>query len=542
MKKISSSAKIVGILLVLAILLSGCRAGTSSTTVPGRQSSLYTTTPKPDPSNTADIVLGIVADPNASVNPIYCTTRDVMNINTLVFESVVELDDSMKPVPLLADRWEVSEENIWTFTLRSGIVFHDGNPLTAYDVVATYNTIVAAGEAYPWYSRVADIKGMIALNDLQVSVKADSDAYALLYAMTFPVVSRSYVDAAMPMGTGPYWYIQYTTDTALRLEANPLWWKQTTNVHSVQAVFFSETVDALSALQTGGINTLATRSTTAALARNLKGRVSLDYPTTTYECIIPNLSDPILSDKTVRQALMYAIDRSTLAENSYLGMVQQTEVPVVPGSWLYEMQAAAYNYSPERALQLLNDSGWVDSNGDFYLDKYVNGTLTTLELEIITYDEPSAPTRSNAAAAIVEQLNLLGIKATYKTLDPDSKEWTQETIKKALKNKYFQLALIGVNLSTKPDLKPLLSSNGKLNYSGYANEAMDSYLNEAMAAKDEVSMRTAMASVQLHIINELPILGLFFRSGTVISTLDVSGLSGIREGNVLRGIEFITPQ
>ena len=126
MKKISSSANIVGILLVLAILLSGCQAGTSSTAVSGRQSSLYTTTPKPDPSKTADIVLGIVADPNASVNPIYCTTRDVMNINTLVFESVVELDGSMKPVPLLADRWEISEENIWTFTLRSGIVFHDG--------------------------------------------------------------------------------------------------------------------------------------------------------------------------------------------------------------------------------------------------------------------------------------------------------------------------------------------------------------------------------------------------------------------------------
>lgn len=90
------------------------------------------------------------------------------------------------------------------------------------------------------------------------------------------------------------------------------------------------------------------------------------------------------------------------------------------------------NYSPERALAILHEQGWSDSNGDFYLDKMINGVLTTLELEIITYDEPSAPTRSNAAAAIVEQLNTIGIRATYNPSDPDGSEWTMETMQRAL--------------------------------------------------------------------------------------------------------------
>ncbi|HIS92727.1 MAG TPA: peptide ABC transporter substrate-binding protein [Candidatus Alectryocaccomicrobium excrementavium] len=544
-----ASLALACLLAALALLLSGCQASPEGyalpTAVPGAVATFAPeTTAAPDPMRTGDITMGVVADANAMVNPIYCTTRDIINLNTLVFESVVELNDAMQPVPLLADRWTV-DGTTWTFTLRSGIIFHDGSPLTAYDVVASFNSIRAAGAAYPWYSRVSAIESMLATSDTELVVTANTSGYIFLYSMTFPVLQRNTLNDALPMGTGPYWYIQYTTDTALRMEANPLWWKQPSRVQSVLALFYSETVDALLALQTGEINTLATRSTTAALSRNLKGRTSMDYSTTTYEHIAVNLSDPILSDVEVRRALMYAIDRSTLAENSYLGMVQQTEVPISPGSWLYETQSAAFNYSPERALAILRAQGWSDSNGDFYLDKMINGTLTTLELEIITYDEPSAPTRSNAAAAIVEQLETIGIRATYNPLDPDGNEWTMETMQRALRGGRFQLALIGVNLSQTPDLRPLLAtrtddnSDTSLNFSGYASPAMDSYLNEVMTAADEVAFAAAIANVQMQLIEDLPILGLFFRSGTLISTLDISSMTGIREGNVLRGIEFL---
>ena len=121
----------------------------------------------------------------------------------------------------------------------------------------------------------------------------------------------------------------------------------------------------------------------------------------------------------------------------------------------------------------------------------------------------------------------------------------QRTMQRALRGGRFQLALIGVNLSQTPDLRPLLAtrtesnSDTSLNFSGYASPAMDSYLNDVMSATDEITFGTAVANVQMQIIEDLPILGLFFRSGTLISTLDVSSMTGIREGNVLRGIEFL---
>jgi peptide/nickel transport system substrate-binding protein len=73
---------------------------------------------------------------------------------------------------------------------------------------------------------------------------------------------------------------------------------------------------------------------------------------------------------------MYAIDRTTLAATVYAGLVQESEVPVVPGSWIYNAQATRFNYSPERALKLLNEAGWTDVDGDNLLEKEIEAATS----------------------------------------------------------------------------------------------------------------------------------------------------------------------
>ena len=117
---------------------------------------------------------------------------------------------------------------------------------------------------------------------------------------------------------------------------------------------FADSGDALEALQTNQINMLCTQSSNAAVHRKLSDHTSMDYMTTTYEMLVPNLNDDsVMSDVRMRQAVMYAIDRANVAANAYRGMGIQCEVPVNPSSWLYESQSAIYYYSPERALQLI---------------------------------------------------------------------------------------------------------------------------------------------------------------------------------------------
>ena len=118
-------------------------------------------------------------------------TSPTYSVNKLIFESLVELNEQLQPVPLLADRWSV-EGNVWTFTLRSGIQFHNGQALTADDVVASYQEIQRNPDTH-WYQLTQLISDMAAVDELTVQATSKSAGYMLLYAMTFPVVEASTV-------------------------------------------------------------------------------------------------------------------------------------------------------------------------------------------------------------------------------------------------------------------------------------------------------------------------------------------------------------
>ena len=482
----------------------------------------------------ADIQLGYVAVATGEINPFNCTERDLVSLNQLVFESVVELDDEMKPVPLLADSWS-NEGERWTFKLRSGVTFHNGAPLTASEVVASYNRFLLAGELNPYYTRVQMIESMEIVDDLTLVVNSKFSGYVTLYAMTFPVVQRDTIDDRMARGTGPYWYTEYISGYGVRLEANPLWWKKDPQIHSVAALNFADSGDALQALQTKQINTLCTQSTNAAVHRKLSDNTSMDYMTATYEMLVPNLNDTSpMGDVRMRQAVMYAIDRSNIAENAYLGMGIQCEVPVNPSSWLYESQSAIYYYSPERALQLVKECGWEDLTGDGFMNK-VNGViLEDLTVRIITYNESTNTVRENAANLVAGYLEKVGFNTEVIV-------YSKSRCLQKVKDREFELALIGMQFSDVPNLAPLLQGGGDLNLNNFRNDNMELAIGQLSSAPTEQELKDLYSQIQMLVVERLPVLGLLWRTGTVLSTRSLAGLSGLRVSNMLNGIEYMTP-
>ena len=481
----------------------------------------------------ADLLIGYVAKAGASLNPFLCNEWDLVSLNQLVFESVVTLDENQKPAPMLADNW-THQDTLWTFTLRSGITFHNGAPLTAHDVVATYQQFVAVGEGNPYSARLIQfIEDMQAVDDQTLAVKARYTGYITLYAMNFPVVQSTTLADEMPRGTGPYWYVRYDVDSAIRIEANPLWWQQQPTNSTITFRRYSNVGDAIEALQTNQVEMLSTRSSSAAICRKLANLSSMDYGTLTYEMLVPNLSaDSPLSDVWVRQAVMYAMDRSILASNAYLDMAVQSEVPVLPGTWLYESQSAKYYYSPERALQLLYDAGWADLNSDMILEKLNGIRVEALEITILTYNEDTNSIHENAANLIADYLNVVGIKAQVEVV-------SKSKMADRLKDQDFDLALIGVNLSEIPVLQPLLATGGTLNFNDYSNQEMDALIAQTSTAADETALKQLYSQIQLSMVDDLPVLGLLFRTGTVLSTRSLIGLKGIRAMHVFRGLEYL---
>ena len=511
------------------ILITPAPTEPAATTVPANPGGSFVATER------VNLNVGYVATQGSSIHPLRTESRDLTSLDRLVFESVVDLDENRAPVAQLCDRWEYNaSDKAWYFYLREGIVFHDGSPLTAEDVVASYEDILINSETSPYYARVRYLSNMQAVDTLTVKVSPGSFGYMTLYAMTFPVVQRYSLNAQYPKGTGPYWYTSLNNWGLLYLESNPLWWRRQPSISSITCKRYNEVADAVEAFTTGEIDMLATRSSSVALSRQLSDRTTMDYTTLTWECLVPDLSGSILSDPTVREALMYAIDRTSLASTVYLGMAQESEVPVIPGSWLYETQSARYNYSPEHALQLLYDAGWLDSNDDGILDRVKDGLWEDLSFNLITYDEPTTSSRSKAAQLIASQLGRIGIRVNV----------TSTTRSKVLKafnaDDDFGMALVGFNLSTLPDLTYLLGSNGNGNCSRYESEKMDDLLKRARGASTADDLRAIMSDIQLLVVDDLPVMGLFFRSGTLVSRISLGGLTGIREDYLLRGIEYLS--
>ena len=481
----------------------------------------------------ADLLVGYVAQAGALLSPFLCNEQDLVSMNRLVFESVVALDANQKPVPMLADNW-TQDGTMWTFNLRKGVTFHNGAELTAFDVEASYDQFIAAGNANPYTARLNRfIEDMQAMDMYTLAVKSKYPGYMTLYAMDFPVVQSATVYDEMPRGTGPFWYVAYYMDGAVRLEANPLWWKQQSTLGSITFRYYEDVGSAIEAVQLREVDMLSTHSMTASVCRKLSNFTSMDYGLTSYEMLVPNLNaESPVADVNVRKAIMYAIDRSVLASNAYLDMAIQSEVPVLPGTWLYESQSAKYYYSPERALQLLYDSGWKDLTGDTMMNKLDGIRLRELEIEIVTYNDDTSSVRENAANLIKNYLEAVGIRAEVTVL-------SKSRMSDRLEDGDFDLALIGVNLSEAPVLQPLLGTGGALNFNGYSDASMDELIVETGSVTEEEALKQVFSQIQLSLVERLPIMGLMFRTGTVLSNRSLAGLQGIRSLDMFRGLEYL---
>lgn len=481
---------------------------------------------------TADAIIGYIGTGTPVLNPVQCTDWNLVSVNQLVFEPVVDLDENLKPIPMLANNWE-KRNQYWRFNLREGIQFHNGVEMTAYDVVQSWQAIKEAGASNPYYSRVSRIVAMQATDILTLTVEATDASYLALYAMTFPVMQFSTIGDEMPRGTGPYWYIQMNGDGVVRLEANPLWWREPPLLNSILLKPFADSAAAIEAIQTNQITMFSTKSPKAALCRKLADLVSRDYVTLTYEMLVPTVtSTSMMGDLRMRQAVMYAIDRTMLASNAYLDMAVCSEVPIPPSSWLYESQSAIYYYSPERALQLMNELGWYDLNGDGRLNKVQGVRLLEPTLTLWTYNESTNSIRENAANMIAGYLRDVGINVTVSVK-------SKEAVRKGIRERSCDLALIGLNLSEVPDISAMFMTGGSMNFSRYTSTEMDSLFQRIGVTSDPDRFKQAYGTVQMRIVEQLPILGLLFRTGTVLSSHSIAGLNATRCYDAYSGFEFV---
>ncbi len=500
-----------------------------------------------DASNVDDnLVVGIQSTKTMSIRPLEPLERDFMSIYDLMYDGLMVVNDDYLPECALAESYSHSGKT-WTFKLRNDLYFSDGSPVTADDVVASANWILnrvktaeEAAKADPdgvydkgYYMNLKYFVDSITARDPQtVVVKAERNYYGFLYAMTFPVLPAWALEMDNPPGTGPYMLLSFSPSNRVELVVNPHWWHTQPQVRSITFELHQLPADVIESYEYARVDAAFTRQIASAQYKSGTSSLALDYRTNQLECLLMNHSAFPLNSKNVREAIRYLINVDYIAQQIYNGMVERTNTPFVAGTWMYNDNLASYfQQDAAKAMALLDEDGWSDTNDDGILDKPNDkGESVMLELTLHVYEEPDNDVRLETANYIKDTLENYGFSITIETVS-----YAQALSK--LSAGAFDLCLASYAMDVCPDAGFMLIAGNTGNYSRYRSSAMTDLCSALRTKMEQPEYQYTLHAIQEQFAKDCPFICLFYRSGTVLTRKMYTTVRDVRELELLRGIE-----
>lgn len=524
--------KRIAVLLLMVICITGCSDGAQYTW--SNAGGLPVETP---PVVQKEIRLKVFMPEQSGVwNPLINRSREMSSLMTLVYEGLLRFDAEMKPVPCLAESWTPEEDGAVLLTLRKDITFSDGKPLTAYDVEATLSAIKDAGEQGTYGYILPYIKRWEVVSERELRVRGSVAEPMLVYAFTFPVLPAGDTRLGDLPGTGPMRVIQYSEGYKLEMERNPLWWREEPAVAGITAIALTDDVAAVNAFAMQRLDMLSTRRPNATQTLSPDSFRSYVESTRQFDFLALNLRNPELADVRMRAAIRMAIDRKDIADSVFLGHAVVADIPVLPNSALKDQRFTTMDYAPEEAAALLKSMGfhYDELSGALMRSGASSGEYLDNDAEVIytlVYNEALDNTyRREMAARIAASLKKIGIGLELKELKYTDYE-------KALMEGDYDIALTGYEISPIPDLTFCYGTHAQgTNITYYGSEEMDALLTDARAAEDMDALRRAISGIETLVAADMPFIGLFFRTGTLLTRPELEGISKVREDSVYLGI------
>lgn len=354
----------LAVLLGVVLLAAACTgAPTSQTASPQPAAATTDAAAAPKTGGTLNLSFG---DDFDTFDPFYDVTNG--QFKPLFFEAPIRIAPDATFQPWLAESWEESADGLKvTLHLRQGVKFHNGRELTADDVVWSVDRARNQDLGHHLADRFKTAVGAKAIDKYTVEIDYSEithsklDGIARLYI--FPNEAADTI-ATVPVGTGPFKFVEWTPGDALVAERFADYWQQgkpyldkivIKPVPDIQARLLNLNAGSIDLLV--GIP-LADKQTVA----KEPGIVVKEAPMGLgFNAFLVNVNEPPFDNVKVRQALSYAIDREKLRETAFHGAAEITQLPVAPTSWIYPADLAnTYSYDPAKAKALLAEAGFPD--------------------------------------------------------------------------------------------------------------------------------------------------------------------------------------
>ncbi len=503
----------IAILPVVALVVAACTGGgappteptaapetPATTAAPVTTTSLVTTTTAPPTSAIPEVRIGLQLEPptlDLTASPAAAIPQ-VLLYN--VYETLVKLDETGAIQPLLAESWELSDDGLeYTFRLRQGVRFHNGDPFDADTVVFSINNVIGPDSEHPFKDTFEPIESVEKVDEYTVKLKLKRFSANLLFYLTQGqgvMLTPNAMDtiANSPVGTGPFMFDEWVPGDSITLVRNPDYWGDPALLEKVTYKYINDPNALNNALLAGDIDIIAGVSAPELLEvfRNDPDFVVYEGLTNGEVTLAINADNPPLDDLRVRQAISYAIDRQAIIDGAYFGYGVPIGSHTTPLDPYYVDLTDVYPYDPDQARALLEDAGAV-------------GTTLRLFLPPVSYAR-------RGGEIVASQLEDVGFQ-----IEINNVEWGV-WLEDVFRNKDYDLSIVA-------HVEPRdLGKYGDPNYYwAYDNPEVAQMLIEADSEPDEAKRNEIYAEIQRQITADAANAWLFLLPALSVTKQGITG-------------------
>lgn len=484
------------------------------------------------------IIYALWSSPTGVFNPLLADTLYDNTVISTMYASLLELDGDLNLTSGLAESYEVSDDNLSiTFTMKKDLKWHDGEKLTAKDVVFTLKSIahkdyegalygdvekIKGAQAYH-EGKAEDIEGIKVVDDNTIKVEFE-EVYApsLLSIGTMSIIPEHIWSKEPvgnwkenkellnnPVGSGPYKFTSFEPGQYVKLKRFDDYYGgkaktenfifKVTNQETAQAELVNGTIDIadISSSKKKDIDTL----------KDEKLKITT-YSNPNFQYLGFNLRNDELQDKNLRKAFAYAIDRKLILDKLLEGNGVLLNTPMVPTGWAYpgEDVLEQYAYNLDKAKELLKEAGWEDRDNDGIVENEQNE-----DLKLVLKYPLGDKTREQCAPIIQDSLKKIGVDIELQNMEFST------LMEQVVGNHEFDLFLMMNTLGLDPDPKPYWHSTASTdekgvygwNMSALRNKEADKLMEQGLETLDMKERKEVYKKFGKLMNDELPWISLY---------------------------------
>ena len=413
-----------------------------------------------------EIVVAIAQDLEDSLDPHAAASAGTREVLFNIYEGLVKTGPDGELIPAVAEDYAISEDGlVYTFTLREGVTFHNGEPVTAEDVIYSLNRCAGNSGDSALVSAFSAIQDLKAVDEKTVTFRLAQPDMELIYFLTAAIIPQSSEgQSGFIPGTGPFKLVSRSPQENIVMERYDGYWGTPARVGKVTYQIYEDSTALMMALKGGSVDLCAhlTSAQTAQLGDDftvVEGTMNL------VQAVYLNNAEKPFDNEKVRQAMSYSINRQEIMDimaDGHGAAVGSSIYPKLTKYFLPEL-VDYYSYDPAKGKELLAEAGYPDG-----FDM------------VITVSSNYQP-HMDTAEVVVQQLGAIGIRATVQPVDAAT--WYNDVYV----GRQFQATITGLdakNITARAMLERFVSDNGK-NFVNYNNPAYDALYAQARGSADD---------------------------------------------------------